>query len=499
MAELKSTLITGTLRVTEDLTAPNIAYSNHTHAVNLAASGSSGTTLAADTWYTLTVGGSTVTFKTPADVVGETGSNGTVTSVSAGVGLVTSDGNAISSSGTIKAKLKSETANSGASTQSTSSDGGLYAVEVDKDGYLAVRVPWKNTQDGQGVTSVTAGFGLNTTSGDTTSDGGSITTTGTLYLTKVFTSPGSFGPSDNATPSYGETFSVPYITVDKAGRITAAATKTITLPSSDNTNTSHSHSDGLGLVRTGDGGTSGDVSYKVALVNETKNSSSSTQSTASTGGLYAIELDKDGKLAVRVPWTDNNTWREIQVGGTQKIASNASTALNFVSQNTNNGDVSFTYDNGIKATAKLPTIPATNVIPAESTANKILTSTSTSGTAAWSTTTSFGKAATAAGFLKIAANGTVSVDTTAYTTNTGTITGVSTSGTGISGSGTSGSVTITLKSSSDGNANSTNYPVVLRNANGSIQTEKVAISSGTTTKATIQYDTTDDCVKFIFS
>lgn len=47
----------------------------------------------------------------------------------------------------------------------------------------------------------------------------------------------SYGPSANATPAHGETFSVPYVTVDKYGRITAASTKTITLPASGNTDT----------------------------------------------------------------------------------------------------------------------------------------------------------------------------------------------------------------------------------------------------------------------
>lgn len=47
----------------------------------------------------------------------------------------------------------------------------------------------------------------------------------------------SYGPSANATPAHGGTFSVPYVTVDKYGRITAASTKTITLPSSGNTDT----------------------------------------------------------------------------------------------------------------------------------------------------------------------------------------------------------------------------------------------------------------------
>lgn len=41
---------------------------------------------------------------------------------------------------------------------------------------------------------------------------------------------GSYGPSANASPAHGKTFSVPYITVDAKGRVTAASTKTITMP-----------------------------------------------------------------------------------------------------------------------------------------------------------------------------------------------------------------------------------------------------------------------------
>lgn len=45
----------------------------------------------------------------------------------------------------------------------------------------------------------------------------------------------SYGPSANASPAHGKTFSVPYITVNAAGHITAASTKTITLPADNNT------------------------------------------------------------------------------------------------------------------------------------------------------------------------------------------------------------------------------------------------------------------------
>jgi hypothetical protein len=46
---------------------------------------------------------------------------------------------------------------------------------------------------------------------------------------------GSFGPSANATPGYGETFNVPYLTVNAAGHVTAISTKTVKIPASDNT------------------------------------------------------------------------------------------------------------------------------------------------------------------------------------------------------------------------------------------------------------------------
>ena len=48
---------------------------------------------------------------------------------------------------------------------------------------------------------------------------------------------GDYGPSEDASPAHSGTFTVPSITVDAKGRITAASTKTITLPSDNNTDT----------------------------------------------------------------------------------------------------------------------------------------------------------------------------------------------------------------------------------------------------------------------
>lgn len=60
-----------------------------------------------------------------------------------------------------------------------------------------------------------------------------------------------------------------------------------------------------------------------------------------------------------------------------------------------------------------PTIPATNVIPATTTANKLLVSTTTSGTSKWSDFST-------AGFLKTNTSGVISVDTNTYLTTSGT-------------------------------------------------------------------------------
>jgi len=70
--------------------------------------------------------------------------SGTVTSVETGVGLT---GGSITSSGTIKAKLRSETALTNDSAAATEISDRVYPVAVDKSGYLAVNVPWTNVNN----------------------------------------------------------------------------------------------------------------------------------------------------------------------------------------------------------------------------------------------------------------------------------------------------------------------------------------------------------------
>lgn len=96
---------------------------------------------------------------------GSASGTGTVTSVTAGAGLA---GGTISVSGTIKANLKSETLSTLTAASKGSTSSREYAVGLDKNGNLAVNVPWTGT-----VTKITAGAGL---------AGGDITTTGTLKV-----------------------------------------------------------------------------------------------------------------------------------------------------------------------------------------------------------------------------------------------------------------------------------------------------------------------------
>ncbi len=94
-------------------------------------------------------------------------------------------------------------------------------------------------------------------------------------------------------------------------------------PKFTDTNTAHSHSAGVGLLLgdTNTGGTSGTVIYKAALVDETKSANAATYTAGGVSKFYAVQLDKDGKLGVSVPWEAqlNPTdyyWANIKIGST---------------------------------------------------------------------------------------------------------------------------------------------------------------------------------------
>lgn len=76
------------------------------------------------------------------------GKTGTVTKVSTGVGLTGGD---ITGEGTIKAKLKTETAFTADSAAQTNTANRQYMVGIDKSGYLSVNVPWTDANTWRGI------------------------------------------------------------------------------------------------------------------------------------------------------------------------------------------------------------------------------------------------------------------------------------------------------------------------------------------------------------
>ena len=75
----------------------------------------------------------------------KTSNTGTVTNVETGVGLTTANGNSITTTGTVKTKLRSQTALTRDSAAATETADRVYPIAVDKSGYLAVNVPWTDT------------------------------------------------------------------------------------------------------------------------------------------------------------------------------------------------------------------------------------------------------------------------------------------------------------------------------------------------------------------
>lgn len=114
--------------------------------------------------------------------------------------------------------------------------------------------------------------------------------------------------SSTTAASWGTTDLVTGVNIqrDAKGHVTGVTVDSIQMPANPDTNSAHGHSAGIGLVGSGNAGTSGTYTYKAALVNETKSELGGLyySDTAANAKLYAVQLDKDGKLSVNVPWYD---------------------------------------------------------------------------------------------------------------------------------------------------------------------------------------------------
>ena len=119
----------------------------------------------------------------------------------------------------------------------------------------------------------------NHVTGSTTFDGsGNASISATLANSGV--TAGSYGPSANATPSAGATFDVPYITVDAKGRLTAASTKTVTMPS--------------GSVPTANSSTMGGIKPASAWVKLLSGTSKSSYSYTATKNCFVCAYNSGG-------------------------------------------------------------------------------------------------------------------------------------------------------------------------------------------------------------
>ena len=213
---------------------------------------------------------------------------------SAGVGLVGSGSDSTSGGTyTYKAKLRSETALSRDSAAATETANRVYPVAVDKSGYLAVNVPWSDTDTDTHYTNYFQIKGNGT-------EASKFTQNADKSL--------NFKPGSNVSIS--------------------AASGEITI-SSTNTNTAHSHKVGTGLSLSGTGGTSGETTYSANL-----KSTTSLGTIGSTNKLYAVGVDSNGNLAVNVPWTDTNTDTDTHYTNYFQIKGNGTEAVKF----TQNGD-----------------------------------------------------------------------------------------------------------------------------------------------------------------
>lgn len=225
---------------------------------------------------------------------GATANTGTVTSVATGAGLA---GGPVTGSGTIKASLRNETKLSNDSAAATETSGRVYPVAVDKSGYLAVNVPWTDTDTNTHYESKTVVGASNSAVANAEATNGSV------YMNHV---------------ENGVVQSAHKIVGTGSTSVTSDASGNITISSADATNgTVTSVATGVGLS----GGPITDSgTVKANLVSETKLTRAASAATETAGRVYPVALDKDGKLAVNVPWTDNDTKALESMTGTLGLA-----------------------------------------------------------------------------------------------------------------------------------------------------------------------------------
>ena len=279
---------------------------------------------------------------------------GTVTSITPGIGLTRTSGSnevdtAITTSGTINLKMASTGEIGGIKTGFTVDNTNKnYPVVVDKNGNAYVNVPWAEVTEEtlpdltaykkkqSAVTDPTASTDTSTTFIDsiTQNADGVITATKktiptfkeqyTGTVTSITPGTGLTGTSSDVAITDSGTINLKTAATNEIGGIKVGSVGTTSSGANKTINANkfaiHVDKDGLGYVAipeysngTGSitkvtagtgltgGASSGEATLNVNIKDANKNSKAAVKGNNSDQ-LYAVELDKDGKLAVSVPW-----------------------------------------------------------------------------------------------------------------------------------------------------------------------------------------------------
>ena len=124
---------------------------------------------------------------------------------------------------------RSDTSSIGSSGVNDSYTNNIYGVIWDD----ATKTPTVNISTGTLSAKVFSGSGASLV--NLNADNLSSGTVPLARLSNSGADAGAYGPTTNLNATYGDSFEIPWVTVDVKGRVTAIAQRTITLPPSDNT------------------------------------------------------------------------------------------------------------------------------------------------------------------------------------------------------------------------------------------------------------------------
>ena len=264
----------------------------------------------------------------------------------------------------------------------------LYYTETEADAKFALK-------DHTHTTTLATDTGTSTV---TLAHGGKykLTTGGTSVIFTMpsdnnthYTSKNIVGASSTATANATATNGNVYLNhleesaVKSSHKISGSGATSVSADSSGNItitsqNTAHSHSAGVGLVGSGSSGTGGGTyDYKVALVDETKAANASSYTAGAASKFYSVQLDKDGKLAVNVPWTDTNTHHvtRIYAGASGKAANAAATNpyIKVTDDNTYRNQIQLKGANGTKVSSDANGVVTVEALPATNDSGETMT------------------------------------------------------------------------------------------------------------------------------